>query len=162
MTLEDAANLAEIVGVFVVVVTLIYLAIQVRQGAAILRSEARQAQVSNDQNGVFRFLEYPQLGRIFSQAKTPTVAEKTQLAFWIIGQMRAREHEYLQYRSGAMDEETWLAYRDVIFFLLGTRRAREIWMLCKGYFDADFTLMVDELVCDTPETDFWTQLEQLR
>ena len=48
MTLEDAANLAEIIGVFVVVVTLIYLAMQVRQGAAVLRSEARQAQVSNE------------------------------------------------------------------------------------------------------------------
>ena len=33
MTLEQGANLAEILGVIVVVVTLIYLSVQVRQGA---------------------------------------------------------------------------------------------------------------------------------
>lgn len=161
MTLEDAANLAEIIGVVVVVVTLIYLAVQVRQGTAILRSEARQAQVSNDQNGVFRFLEFPELGRLFSQAATPTSAEKTQLAFWIIGQMRAREHEFLQHRSGAMDDETFLAYRGVIHFLLGTRRARELWGLCRGYFDPDFAEMVDGMIDGTPEIDFWERLAEV-
>ena len=159
MTLEDLAHLAEIIGVIFIVITLIYLAVQVRQGAEILRSEARQAQVSNDQNGVFRFIEYPELGRYFSQDETPTPAEKTQLIFWIIGQMRAREHEFLQHRSGAMDEETWLAYRDVIYFLLGTQRARDLWALCSGYFNPDFSAMVEEMMKDVPVIDFWDKLE---
>ena len=106
MTIEQFAYLAEIVGVIVIVVTLIYLSMQVRQGAQLLRSESRQAQVSNDQNGVYKFVEHPELGNLFSQTETPSFAEKTKLLFWIIGQMRAREHEWLQYRSGALDEET--------------------------------------------------------
>lgn len=85
MTLEQYAYLAEILGVIVIVVTLIYLSVQVRQGAELLRSESRQAQVANDQNGVYRFVEHPELWRLFSQEQTPSFEEKTKLQFWIIG-----------------------------------------------------------------------------
>ena len=71
MTLEQYAFLAEIIGVIVIVVTSIYLAIQVRQGAELLRSEARQAQFSNDQGGVCKFIEHPELGRSFTDSETP-------------------------------------------------------------------------------------------
>ena len=120
MSLEQVTNVAEILGNFVVVVTLIYLAIQVRQGSAILRSDSRQSQVSTDQNGVYLFVQYPELASYFSQAETPSFEQKAKLSFWIIAQMRAREHEWLQYKSGALDEETWLSYRNVIYFILGT------------------------------------------
>lgn len=160
--LEQLAYLAEIIGVIVVTVTLIYLSIQVRQGSDLLRSEARQAQVNNDQTGVFKFVEHPELGRLFSQKETPSFDEKTKLLFWIIGQMRAREHEWLQHRSGAMDEETWLSYREVIYFLLGTERARDLWELCSGYFNPDYAATVAKMLEDFPTIDFWEKLEAIR
>jgi hypothetical protein len=162
MTLEHYAYLAEIIGVIAVVVTLIYLAVQVRQGAELLRSESRQAQVANDQNGVYRFVEHPELGRLFSQKATPSLEEKIKLQFWIIGQMRAREHEWLQHRSGAMDEDTWMSYRDVIYFLLGTERARALWNMCSPYFNPDYAEMVDEMMQEAPYIDFWEQLERVK
>lgn len=162
MTLEQISYLAEIIGVIVVVVTLIYLTIQVRQGADLLRSESRQAQVTNDQSGVFQFIEHPELGRFFSQVETPDFSEKTQLLFWIISQMRAREHEWLQYRSGALDEETWLSYRNVIYFVLGTERARALWSLCSPYFSSDYVEMVGKMVEQTPHIDFWEKLEEVK
>jgi hypothetical protein len=85
--------------------------------------------------------------------------EKTKLLFWIIGQMRAREHEWLQYRCGALDEETWLGYRDVIYFLLGTSRARELWNLCSPYFNSDYVAMVGEMMDEAPFIDLWEKLE---
>jgi len=112
--LEQIAYVAQIVGVGAVAATLIYLAIQVRQGTALLRSESRQAQLANDQNGVYKFVEHPDLGRIFSQTETPSFEEKARLIFWMIGQMRTREFEWLQYKSGAMDKEAWESYRGII------------------------------------------------
>jgi hypothetical protein len=162
MSLEQYAYLAEIIGVVVVTVTLIYLAVQVRQGADLLRSESRQAQVANDQEGVYKFVEHPELGRLFHQEETPTAEEKVKLQFWLIGQMRAREHEWLQYRSGALDEETWISYRGVIYFLLGTERARELWALCSQYFNPDYTRMVAGMMDGIPTTDFWERLEAVQ
>ena len=159
MTLEEYAYIAEIIGVIVIIVTLIYLSLQIRQGAELLRSESRQAQVTNDQNGVYKFVEHPELGYLFSQTETPKFSEKTKLLFWIIGQMRAREHEWLQYSSGALDEETWLSFRGVIYFLLGTERARALWELCRPYFNPDFVEMVGNMTRDVPPIDFWEKLE---
>ena len=88
MTLEQAALVAQIVGVVVVAATLIYLAMQVHQGARQMRSEGRQAQLTYDQTGVYKFVDFPELGRIFSQEETPSFEEKTKLFFWMIGQMR--------------------------------------------------------------------------
>ena len=161
MDLEQLAYLAEIIGVIAVVITLVYLSVQVRQGTQILWSESRQAQVAYDQGGVYKFVEFPELGRLFSQTETPTAEEKTKLMFWMIGQMRAREHEWLQYRTGALDEETWISYRDVIFFLLGTKRARELWSLCSPYFNHDFVVMVSKMIDGVPEIDFWEKLERV-
>ena len=161
MTLEQGAYLAEIIGVIVVVVTLIYLSVQVRQGTELLRSESRQAQVTNDQDGVYKFVEHPELGRLFFQVETPSITEKTKLNFWLIGQMRAREHEWLQYRSGALDEDTWLSYRDVIYFLLGTKRARELWKLCSPFFNRDYVEMVGIMMEGVPEIDYWEKLEAI-
>jgi hypothetical protein len=159
MALEQYAYLAEIVGSIVVVATLIYLSLQVRQGADLLRSEARQTQVNNGLVGVYKFVEHPELGRTFSGTETPSLADKTKLQFWIVGQMRAREHEWLQYKSGAMDEVTWLSYRGVIYFVLGTERARALWGLCSPYFNADFVKMVNTMIKEIPYIDFWEKLE---
>jgi hypothetical protein len=161
MTLEQYSYLAQIIGVIVVIVTLIYLSIQVRQGAELLRSESRQAQFANDQNGVYMFVNYPELGRLFSQKDSPDFVSKTRLLFWIIGQMRAREHEWLQYQSGALDESTWLSYREVIYFLLGTERARALWELCSPYFNRDFVRMVSEMIKDLPYIDLWDKLDAI-
>ena len=162
MTLEQVAYVAQIVGVFAVVATLIYLTIQVRQGTELLRSEARQAQLTNDQTGVYKFVEFPELGHLFSQRETPSFEEKTKLIFWMIGQMRAREHEWLQYKSGAMDKESWETYRGVIYFVLGTERSRELWGLCSGYFNAEFVEVVRSMIGESPPINFWDGLEEVR
>lgn len=161
MTLEQMTQIAEIVGVTLVVITLIYLAIQIRQGKEILQSEARQAQVDNDLIGVVQFIDNPQLGRILSQKESPSLEAKTQMIFWIIASMRAREHEWLQYTNGSLDEQDWISYRSVIYFVLGTSRARALWQLCRDYFNPDFAEMVDEMMKDAPEIDFWEKVAAL-
>jgi len=162
VSLDQLANLAEVIGNLVVVITLVYLALQIHQGTAILRSEARQAQVTTDQNGVYLFVEHPELGELFRQEAAPDFPQKTKLIFWIIAQMRVREHEWLQYKSGALDEETWISYRDVIYFVLGTKRSRSMWALCKEYFNSDFVDMVEGMLTEVPETDFWEKLENIQ
>ena len=162
MTLEQIAYIAQIAGVLVVAATLIFLALQVRQGTDLLRSDARQTQLTNDQTRVYKFVEFPELGRILSQVETPSFEEKTKVIFWMIGQMRAREYEWLQYKSGAMDKESWESYRGVIYFVLGTERARALWGLTSGYFNTGFTAMVEEMIRDVPPIEYWDDLQAIK
>lgn len=162
MTLDQIAQIAQIVGVIIVAITLIYLTIQIKQGAAQLRSETRQTQLENDQTGIYKFVEFPELGRIFSQEESPTFSEKTQLFFWMIGQMRAREYEWLQYKSGVMDQSSWETYRDVIYFVLGTERARALWGICAAYFNPEFVKMVEGMLANVDTTDLWDRLADIK
>lgn len=162
MTLEQAALVAQIVGAIVVAATLIYLALQVHQGARQMRSEARQAQLTYDQTGVYKFVDFPELGLIMSKAEPPSFEEKTKLVFWMIGQMRAREYEWLQYKNGAITKESWETYRGVIFFVLGTERGRALWEVTKGYFNADFVAMVADMTKDAPPIDMWDKLHAIK
>jgi hypothetical protein len=61
MTLEQGAYRAEILGVIVVVVTLVYLSMQVRQGTELLRSESRQAFVTNDVSSLAANFQFDEL-----------------------------------------------------------------------------------------------------
>lgn len=159
--LEQFVQITQIAGLVVITATLIFIAMQVKQGADMMRSEARQAQINLDQEFVSHVIEHPEIGRIFSQAETPTLEEKTQLMFWIIGQLRTREHEWLQYKSGALDKETWESYRGVIYFVLGTERSREMWDLTKAYFNPEFVEMVGEMMFEVPPIEYWSALEKL-
>ncbi|MEL7540755.1 MAG: hypothetical protein AAGJ51_07610, partial [Pseudomonadota bacterium] len=82
--------------------------------------------------------------------------------FWMIGQLRAREFEYLQYKSGAMTKEAWETYRGVIFFVLGTPRTRALWSLCKVYFNREFVDMVDDMIRDTSPIRLWDEVSAVQ
>ena len=161
MTLSDLATYSQIAGTFIVAITLIILTIEVRQSAEQLRSSSRQTQLENDQAGVYKFVEFPELGRLFSQKAKPTFDEKTKLMFWMIGQMRAREYEWIQFKNRAMSRESFETYRGVIFFILGTARGREMWELCKGYYNPGFVADAEALVAGAPPIDFWDRLDKV-
>ena len=147
--IEIAASLA-------VLVTLVFLVVQIRQSNALMRSEARQAQVINDQEHIYKFIQHPDIATSYATAGKIGDDEKTRLMFWIVASMRARENEWFQFKQGALDATTWASYQQVIPFTLGTKRARAIWNLCSGFFDPAFVTIVNETIEKTPEmTEFW-------
>jgi hypothetical protein len=159
--LESLAYLAQIVGVIAVVATLVYLSMQVKQGKDLLISEARQAQLNTDQNNIYQFIEHPQLVHAQSSKDPIDSEEKARLAFFIIASMRAREHEYFQYKAGVLDEVTWKTFQNVIVFVLGSQRARSIWSICAFSFDPGFVATVSELIESAPLVGFWKELEAI-
>ena len=122
MTLEQYAYLSQIIGVIVVVATLIYLSLQVRQGAALLRSEARQAQVSADLEAIYKWMEWPEIQASIVDPEQLEFSAKVRLYYWIVAFSRIREHLWFQYRDGILDEPAWRSYRSVIPFILSTER----------------------------------------
>jgi len=152
--LEAASSLA-------VLITLIYLARQIRQENVLLRSEARQALVATDQAHICKFIDHPDLAKTFAGKKPATEDEKMRMNFWIIASLRAREFEWTQYNSGALDKETWFAYSQVIFFTLGTERSRQYWKACKGFFNPRFVEYVEGMIKDAPGVDYWAKIEHI-
>ena len=155
MTLESYAHLAQIIGTVIVVVTLVYLSVQVRQGAHLMRSESRQAMMNNDRDVLLAYLENQDLFDKMSGPQQLSRSDQRRFsALWIIN-LRNREHEWFQYRDGILDERTWLSYRDILPVILSSKRQRDWWNHTKRGFDADYVELVDSLIAETPESDFW-------
>ena len=157
MTLEQLAYLAEVVGVIIVVVTLLYLAVEVRQGANLLRSESRQAMLNNTREHLKGYLDHADLfDKLEGEEKLSKTDQLRFSALWITN-MRLREHEWFQYKDGILDEPTWRSYREIIRLTLSSKRHRAWWAEMKGVFDPEFVKAVDEFVSNIPESNIWDE-----
>jgi len=155
MPAGEIAIWVEIFASIAVLVTLIFLNVQIKQTNALMRSESRQAQVVIDQAHISKFIEHPELAAAFGNDDSIDHDDKSRLWFWMVLSLRAREHEWFQYKHGALDNESWESYKRVIPFTLGTARARRYWSVTRRFFDPGFVELVDDLMKDQPETDFW-------
>ena len=142
-------------------ITLIYLARQVHQENVLLRSEARQALVATDQEQIYKFIDHPDLARTIAGKEPATEDEKTRMNFWIIASLRAREFEWTQFNAGALDKETWFSYSQVIYFILGTERARQYWAACNMFFNPSFVKYVEDMIKEAPPVDYWAKIERI-
>jgi hypothetical protein len=148
MSLAELSAVGELVASVAVVITLIYLAIQIRQANALARAQTRQRMVDQAQQEIYKgLIEEPSIFRSFYKAEALTETERIQLAGFLIAAMRQREYEWFQKRDGHLDEALWTAYRGVILLHLGTPRTRQWWLDSgRAVFDPEFSAMVDQLL----------------
>ena len=65
------------------------------------------------------------------------------MAAYGVAFFRTRENYWLQYRSGALDHETWESYRSVLVEVIQNgERYRKVWSMFSDRFDPGF---VDEV-----------------
>ena len=149
MTISELGSLGELIASIAVLVTLVYLSIQIRQANAHARAQTRQRMTEQAQQEVYKgFIDIPSIHQSFTKAEL-TETEWVQLAGWLLAAMRQREYEWLQMRSGVIDEEIWAAYREVIRIHLGTARTKKWWdEVGRLPFHPEFNEMVDTLLAE--------------
>ena len=155
MTLDQIANIAEITGVVIVVITLIYLSVQLHQNTQALNSSSAQATHDALTNGYLTLATDSDLNRIFRNGSqdpsTLTDDEMGQFfAFWSATMFITQNCLY-QTRSGALDEElmnTWL---------LGLRNTVHLpgfqyfWKQRNFVFSGDMQKYVEDVLARPPE-----------
>jgi hypothetical protein len=156
--MAEFAVWSQIAASIAVLLTLVYLTIQVRQNAALIRAETRQAMMSHVQQEIFKAVDHPEITLDLHDSTELTPKAKVRLNNWLNAALRAREHEWLQYRDGVVDRDSWEAYRQVIpTIILGTERTRRWWAkFGRGQFHPEFCKLVDGLIADAPASD-WIQ-----
>jgi hypothetical protein len=153
MNWEAVSAISELVGSGAILVTLIYLALQIRQNTASVQASTRQALLQEDQLFISRGMDDPEL--ILLRFK-PDLSdeEKVRVNTYLITFFRIRESNWLQYRSGVLDEATWASYRGALTAFASARvRA---WLdsdLIAPMFDPEFLSMVKEFLAGCPDRD---------
>ena len=146
------ANVAVVGGI-------IFLAIEIRQNSELLRSESRQALITNNAASLAaRFQNADVFAKLVSENEM-SAEDQLRLSFMYAIDLRNREFEYFQYTNGLLDEQTWLAYRHVILVNHSAGLGRSWWdEIGRGIVDPEFAKLVDELLVDAQADDTYKRM----
>jgi len=148
--LADLAHLAEIVGAFAVVVSLIYVGIQVNDGVGASRSAA-----VNDANVALQswYLEVgsnEQTSDLFYRGLLSDEAlpneEEFQFMMIFHGVFLAFQNSYWLAEEGTLDPELLEALTAAVLGVKDTPGMQRYWRQRRSYLNASFGLYVDELL----------------
>ena len=147
-TLQDWAHIAEIVAAIAVVVSLAYVAYELRENTRALVATSRQSlsaqdiafiSTALDSSVLARALAKSQAGEELSDLETSQLVERQNLNFRIF------ENAQYQYSIGSIDESEWARYQRLIGIVIcSDRPAGDMWRSYKSSFTPDFQGIVDE------------------
>ncbi len=141
MNWEAIGAVGEVLGAFAVVLTLVYLAVQIRQNT----SSTRASTYSDTTDGWHNYLQSQSVADIdilLALAKNPsklTTADFYRGYYLCRVMFRRMEHDYFQFKAGTFDPATWNAY--VKSFREDTFRnpaVRAMWKLQFTYLNPQF------------------------
>lgn len=159
MTLQDLGNIGEFVGAIAVVVSLIYLAIQIRQNTKTVRTSTYQAALDSARSDTELILSHPHLERIYRVGRrdpTELTDEERPVFRMLLGQLLLNyEILFLQHQHGVIDDDFWRGRQQGLRALLSQPGVRRWWdkaPLVHRYFATEFRKLVESLLDEGPRT----------
>ena len=111
MTLEDLGNLGEFIGALAVVVSLAYLAVQIRHNTKTVRTSTYQAVLDSNMRTADPILFNPQAERVYRIGRrdlSQLTADEKPLFTQIVARFLLNyEAIYLQHQLGIIDSDYW-------------------------------------------------------
>lgn len=159
--LESLANLGEIIGAIAVVVSLIYLAVQVRQNTQAQRTEnfsraldrvaAMQASLSQDTDTAVVF------AKGVSDPSTLSPTERIQFTWAMYELFGAFEFMFLASNTDSIPEEVWRRWSSAVAWWLTFPGIQTWWKARPIPFTDSFTTYIESLLKNNPTDEETTQ-----
>lgn len=147
-----AASVAVLIGI-------VFLIVEIKQNTKSHQSDSRKALLSNDQTALLVALDHHDIFQKMAQPEKLSQVDQYRLSFIFAIDIRNREFEYFEYLSGAIDENTWKSYKDLILMNHTTKRGRNWWeKVGRELVNLKFCEMVDQMLEDHPTTELWNVL----
>ncbi len=154
MPLDQLANIAEISAAALLIVSLIYVGLQIRQStkAAYASTNQAHAQVANGYIGLINASK--NLADILHQGAggLSSLKEGNLIRFMAFHDQIfvAYQSFYFQYVRGALDERIWGTYKQAMFGLLAQTGSQDWWKLRRHWFSEEFRNYVDRVAAMEP------------
>jgi hypothetical protein len=161
MSVETLANYAEIIGISLVVVSLLFVAAQLRQNAKSSQSAARLGWASIQAEWHRYLAQDPDIARIVQTGasggiESLTPEEQQRYEWWFIGYLHSWDAYFHEYFAGQIPEEFYETFERLLggFFQI---EANQRWWRAEeevGRYTDKFTAKVNELIANPPK-DRW-------
>jgi len=148
MNWEAISGIAEITGAFVVVISLIYVAIQIQQNTKAIRHQTTQDLIKTNSESAYILATDEGLADIFQRGcfDRASLTESEQLRFntYVYGYYNQIDYLYDQYVAGWVAEKTWQKIERELPIWLSLPGVREWWDQDKTRFSDEFVRFLDE------------------
>ena len=152
MELSQLANIGEFLGGVAVIVSLVYLAVQIRQNTLSVRATTFQATTELITDSTARIASDPELARIYagglSGAGDLSEIDRFRFGLLMVTVVRRLESAYFQREVGVLSEEQWSGIATVIPGLLTSEGGKAWWARSRRIFTGGFQAYVDEVLAD--------------
>jgi hypothetical protein len=162
LIINDLGAIANFLAAIGVLVTLIYLSRQVRQGNVLARYQARQHMVEQAHDELYRWGNDPQLrGCFVRRSAPPSEEEQEAVHYFLVAAMRQREWEWFQYNDGVIGKDVYEAYHEVIALHLGIPLTRRWWQTVGRIgFNPGFVAAVDSFLARRQVTEYFEEIRR--
>ena len=158
MNIESMANYADVIGGAAVIVSLIYVGIQIRRNAKSSQSQANQsaheslASVSLEVSKDPEFSNFVRRGMI----KFDELSEDEQFRIVMLMTTTFRRYEniFYQYKRGFLEEGLWAGYEQSILLMFYSSGGQAFWDLRSLHFSELFRSYLDSTSYDDVKTKF--------
>jgi hypothetical protein len=149
MTLQDLGNIGEFIAAIGVIVSLVYLATQIRQNTRAVRSSASHAITDARVDFLKSISDNPEVSQMFfsglSDREALDPAERTRFDIMMTRFMATMENYHYQNRQGAMDPEQWTRVLGVLRRFMSTPGG-QAWWSSRPRTDLAFDRFLDQEV----------------
>ena len=131
MNWEAVGAIGEVVGAVAVVITLAYLAIQIRQNTATQKAASHHAITDSFNNITVQIARDPQMGRLWrlgmEDLSNLSDDERVSFSFMAIAYMRVFETLYYQQKIGTLEEQLYVAEENTLKRTFVNRGLQDWW-----------------------------------
>jgi hypothetical protein len=154
---QDAASIADIIGAIGVMISLVFVGLQVAQANKLARAAAQQKQIESVRDLSRVMIENPHIAPLVGKRDAElTPAERVFAVAFTTYSERTWEALYEQYRQGLVDSEVWEAHRRHARSVQADPVNQAVWKLRKHWYseryqkfrDADGANPADKLGYD--------------
>ena len=150
MNWEAVGAGAEVLGVITVIVTVVYLALQVRHATSVAKSVARQTAAQMNIETIGASLDSQILSvasRKATNGEELTPEELSNYIRWIWMRMRVVENAYFQFQEGLLDSEAWTAHTSYIVNHIGQGTVgQQHWARVTPAYSTSFVTEVERIL----------------
>ena len=156
MNWEAISAIADILGAIAVVITLIYLALQVRQNTQATRASTRHAVTESIMGPPNNFLQNESFRKSFLahlNGEDLDTEQAFQLHIYGYITMKSWEDMHYQYRNGLLTEEEWQPLRANLQYILHSSVWQDYWKRERQIYSKPFREEVDQILSDFVKED---------
>ncbi len=155
MNWNAISAIADVIGVIAIVVSLIYVSVQIKQNTKVARAATRQAISESTENLGSDLISNGEIAEIFVKhlsGKELSPVENLRLQARCYRDMQHWENIHYQYSEGLVSKDQWEGFRKNLFSLLAIDAYREYWEHESFHYSDEFQAEIASLL-EEPRTE---------